>query len=114
MMATVRRGTADVGMIIRSDGEPLDSLGGFGPAPIIIVSDPVRGVAVPMLKGQVQKAYFAALPDELIRDGYDQTPTVDPDNVRFVFQGMWDKDKSGRNYGQFQWRIGMLTPAADR
>jgi ABC-2 type transport system permease protein len=59
----VRRGTADVGMIIRSDGEPLDSLGGFGPAPIIIVSDPVRGVAVPMLKGQVQKAYFAALPD---------------------------------------------------
>jgi ABC-2 type transport system permease protein len=59
----VRRGTADVGMIIRSDAEPLDSLGGFGPAPIIIVSDPVRGVAVPMLKGQVQKAYFAAMPD---------------------------------------------------
>jgi ABC-2 type transport system permease protein len=59
----VRKGTADVGMIIRSDAEPLDSLGGFGPAPIIIVSDPVRGVAVPMLKGQVQKAYFAAMPD---------------------------------------------------
>ncbi len=50
---------------------------------------------------------------ELIRDGYDQTLTVDPGNLRFVFQGMWDKDKSGQNYGQFQWRIGMLTPVSD-
>jgi hypothetical protein len=47
---------------------------------------------------------------ELIRDGYDQTLTIDPGNVRFIFQGMWDKDKSGKGYGQFQWRIGMLTP----
>jgi hypothetical protein len=47
---------------------------------------------------------------ELIRKGFDQTLTVDPDNLRFIFQGMWDKDKSGRGYGQFQWRIGMLTP----
>jgi hypothetical protein len=47
---------------------------------------------------------------ELIRDGYDQTLTVDPNNLRFVFQGMLDKDKSGKGYGQFQWRIGMLTP----
>jgi hypothetical protein len=47
---------------------------------------------------------------ELIRDGFDQTLTVDPGNLRFVFQGMWDKDKSGKGYGQFQWRIGMLTP----
>ncbi len=47
---------------------------------------------------------------ELIRDGYDETLTVDPSNLRFIFQGMWDKDKSGKGYGQFQWRIGMLTP----
>lgn len=47
---------------------------------------------------------------ELVRDGYDQTLTVDPDGLRFIFQGMWDRDKSGRGYGQFQWRIGMLTP----
>jgi ABC-2 type transport system permease protein len=59
----VRRGTADVGIVLRCDGEPLDSLGGFGAPPILVVSDPVRGVAVPMLKGQIQKAYFAALPD---------------------------------------------------
>jgi ABC-2 type transport system permease protein len=59
----VRRGTADVGLILRAGAEPLDSLGGYGPAPVVVVSDPVRGVAVPMLKGQVQKAYFASMPD---------------------------------------------------
>jgi hypothetical protein len=47
---------------------------------------------------------------ELLRDGYDQTLTVDPNKLRFLFQGMWDKDKSGMRYGQFQWRLGMLTP----
>jgi hypothetical protein len=48
---------------------------------------------------------------ELVRDGIDQTLTVDPNNLRFVFQGMLDEHKSGKSYGQFQWRIGMLTPA---
>ena len=59
----VRRGTADVGLVVRADAEPLGELGGFGPAPLLVISDPVRGVAVPMVKGQIQKAYFAALPD---------------------------------------------------
>ena len=48
---------------------------------------------------------------ELIRDGVDQTLTVDPKNLRFVFQGMLDEQKTGKEYGQFPWRIGMLTPA---
>ena len=47
---------------------------------------------------------------ELIRHGCDQDLLVDPGNLRFIFQGMWDKDKSGKGYGAFQWRIGMLTP----
>ena len=47
---------------------------------------------------------------ELIRDGCDQTLTINPNNLRFIFQGMWDAHKSGKGYGQFQWRIGMLTP----
>lgn len=51
---------------------------------------------------------------ELIRDGCDETLTVDPNHLRFVFQGMWDKHKSGREYGQFQWRIGLLTPVPKR
>jgi hypothetical protein len=47
---------------------------------------------------------------ELLRDGIDEKLVVDPDNLRFLFQGMWDKDKSGKGYGQFSWRIGLLTP----
>ncbi len=50
---------------------------------------------------------------ELIRDGFDQTLTLDPNNLKLVFQGMLDKNKSGKGYGQFQWRIGMLTPVRD-
>ncbi len=49
---------------------------------------------------------------ELLRDGNDQTLTVDPGNLRMVFQGMLEKDKAGKGYGQFVWRIGLLAPAA--
>lgn len=49
---------------------------------------------------------------ELIRDGCDETLTVDPRDLRFVFQGMREEHKTGRSYGQFQWRIGMLTPVS--
>ena len=49
---------------------------------------------------------------ELLRDGYDETLTVDPGHLRLLFQGMWDKDKAGTGYGQFQWRLGILTPVA--
>jgi len=61
--ALVRKGTADVGLVVRADARALDDVGGFGAAPVLIVSDPARGVAAPMLSGQVQKAYFEALPD---------------------------------------------------
>jgi len=30
--------------------------------------------------------------------------------LRFVVQGMMEKDKAGKGYGQFPWRIGILTP----
>jgi len=51
---------------------------------------------------------------ELIRDGYDQTLTVDPSDPRLLFQGMLDVEKSGGGYGRFGWRIGMLTPAGPK
>ncbi len=47
---------------------------------------------------------------ELIRYGYDESLIVDPTELQFIFQGMLEKDKSGEGYGQYQWRIGMLTP----
>lgn len=59
----VRSGAADAGLIIRAEGRPLNDLDGFGPAPLELLTDPVRAVAGPMLAGQVQRAYFEALPD---------------------------------------------------
>jgi len=59
----VRRGTADIGLVLRADARALDDIGGFGPAPIMIISDPARAVAALMLTGQVQQAFFTALPD---------------------------------------------------
>jgi ABC-2 type transport system permease protein len=59
----VRKGTADVGLVLLADGRALDDVAGFGAAPLLIISDPARGVAVRMLSGQIQQAYFEALPD---------------------------------------------------
>lgn len=47
---------------------------------------------------------------ELIRHSNDQTLTIDPANWQFLFQGMLDKHKSKKGYGQFQWRLGLLKP----
>ncbi|MFW6171934.1 MAG: non-reducing end alpha-L-arabinofuranosidase family hydrolase [Planctomycetota bacterium] len=51
---------------------------------------------------------------ELVRAGFDQTLTIDPTDLRLVFQGMLEEHKEGKGYGQFQWRIGMLSGAAER
>lgn len=59
----VRSGDADIGLIIRADAEALEEAGGFGAAPLLVVTDPARGVAGPMLTGQIRRAYFSALPD---------------------------------------------------
>jgi ABC-2 type transport system permease protein len=67
----VRTGEADVGLIIRYAGLPLDDLTGEGAPPIELVGDPGREIAVSMLVGLLQKAYFAALPDAAIRSFAD-------------------------------------------
>ncbi len=59
----VRSGNADIGLLLRADAEPLDAVNGFGPEPIVIISDPARAVAVPMLAGRLREAYFSGLPD---------------------------------------------------
>jgi Glycosyl hydrolase family 62 len=45
---------------------------------------------------------------ELIRDGNDETMTVDPANLQFLIQGCRGADREGKSYGQFPWRIGLL------
>ena len=51
---------------------------------------------------------------ELVRASNDQHLVVDPKDLRFVFQGMLEKHKSGKGYGQFGWRLGMLQAASPR
>lgn len=61
--ALVAKGTADAGILLPAGARGLDDIAGMGPPPIVLISDPVRGVAVAMLSGQIQKSYFEALPD---------------------------------------------------
>ncbi|MGK0185151.1 MAG: hypothetical protein ACI9R3_000926 [Verrucomicrobiales bacterium] len=51
---------------------------------------------------------------ELLRAGTDQQLIVDPENLRFLFQGMIDKDKSEKDYGAFDWRLGILEPVESK
>ena len=59
----VRRGTADVGLIIRADGEDLATAAGLAAPPLLLLVDPSRSVTATVLAGQLQRAYFLALPD---------------------------------------------------
>lgn len=59
----VRRGTADIGLILRRDGETLATADGLAAPPILLLVDPSRSVTGTVLAGQLQRAYFAALPD---------------------------------------------------
>jgi hypothetical protein len=45
---------------------------------------------------------------ELLRADYDQMLEVDPANLRFLFQGVSEKDRDGKPYGQIPWRLGLL------
>jgi ABC-2 type transport system permease protein len=63
----VRRGEADVGLVVRAGAEPLGSLGGFGRRPLLLLVDPSKAVAAPMVAGLVQRAYTSALPDVALR-----------------------------------------------
>jgi hypothetical protein len=47
---------------------------------------------------------------ELLRAGHDQRLEVDPTDLRFVFQGVLDRDRQGRGYGEIPWRLGLLRP----
>jgi ABC-2 type transport system permease protein len=65
--ALVVSGRVDAGIVIRHNGRSLDDLIGDGPAPVLVVTHPVRAVAGSIVAGTVQRAYFAALPDAALR-----------------------------------------------
>lgn len=47
---------------------------------------------------------------ELLRAGCDEKLEVDPANLRFLFQGVLDKDRQGKGYGVIPWKLGLLEP----
>lgn len=47
---------------------------------------------------------------ELLRAGIDQRLEVAPADLRFLFQGVRNKGRAGKPYGQIPWRLGMLKP----
>ena len=47
---------------------------------------------------------------ELLRDNFDETPTIDPQNLRFLFQGR--DPASGGPYQLLPYRLGLLTQQA--
>ena len=47
---------------------------------------------------------------EIIRSGYDEKLEIDPTNLKFLFQGVSDADRTGKPYGQIPWQLGMLFP----
>jgi len=51
---------------------------------------------------------------ELLRDGHDQRLEVDPARLRFLFQGVTDRDMKGKKYGEIPWRLGILEPERSR
>jgi hypothetical protein len=46
-----------------------------------------------------------------LRIGRDEKLEVDPANLRFLFQGVLEKDHQGKPYGEIPWRLGLLEPA---
>jgi hypothetical protein len=45
---------------------------------------------------------------ELLRDGHDQNLVVDPGNLKFLFQGVSERDRAGKQYGEIPWQLGLL------
>jgi hypothetical protein len=48
---------------------------------------------------------------ELIRSGHDEKLEVEAANPRFLIQGVLDRDRAGKKYGDILWRLGMLEAA---
>jgi hypothetical protein len=48
---------------------------------------------------------------ELLRTGVDEKMEVDPANLQFLFQGVSDRERAGKKYGEIPWRLGILEPA---
>ena len=51
---------------------------------------------------------------ELLRTGFDHRLEVDPANLRFLFQGVTDRARAGKRYGEIPWCLGILKPLSQK
>ncbi len=91
--ATVRDGGADVGVLIRSD---LQADG--GKAPVVVIGDASRAVAVPIVIGQLQRTLNEKLPDvalgRIIGD-VERAGRIDEDERAFLRRAFADEVRDG-------------------
>jgi hypothetical protein len=45
---------------------------------------------------------------ELLRTGCDEKLEADSAKLRFLFQGVLEKDRQGKGYGEIPWKLGLL------
>jgi hypothetical protein len=45
---------------------------------------------------------------ELLRSGYDEQLTIDPNNLQMLFQGVTDEMLHGNTYAKIPWQLGLL------
>ncbi len=113
----VAKGTADVGVVLPAGARSLDDVGGMGPPPILIISDPVRSVTVPMLSGQIQKAYFEALPDvalgSVVTVIEDQFVELDAEQRADIAAGLAEMGADARSGGASGWSFGEMIERRD-
>jgi len=113
----VAKGTADAALVLPADARRLDDIGGMGPPPIVIVSDPVRSVTVSMLSGQIQKNFFEALPDValggvvgLIEDQFVELNDDQRDDIAAGLAEMGANARAGKSGG---WSFGDMIRRQD-
>ncbi|MGI9290875.1 MAG: ABC transporter permease [Gammaproteobacteria bacterium] len=113
----VAKGTADVGVVLSAEGRSLADISGLGPAPIVIISDPVRSMTVPMLSGQIQKAYFEALPDvalgSVMQVIEDQFIELDEEQRAELDAGLEELGAESRDGLQSGWSFGEMLKRRD-
>jgi ABC-2 type transport system permease protein len=117
LSALVVKGTADIGVLVQEGGRQLDDVGGFGPAPLVLINDPSRAVSVPMLSGQIQQAYFAAMPDialgSVVTLLEDQFVELDAEQQSDIAEGLNDMAMAAGEGRDVGWSLGaMIEPRA--
>jgi ABC-2 type transport system permease protein len=91
----VRRGSADVGLIVRSSIDPAAQTSDQDTVPLVLVRDPARGVAARLLSAQVERAYLLALSERFTvgQPSGRSLPDVDLDEL------LAQEDVAGRSAG---------------